>query len=446
MTEVAVVGGGLAGITAALECADAGASVTVFESRSRLGGATFSIERNGLWLDNGQHIALRCCTEYRRLLERLGTERFLDVQSRLSIPVLDVDGRAARFNRTALPAPFHLSGTILRYAHLTVRERIAVGRAVLALRRVDPDEPRADETPFAGWLRAHGQSENAIDRLWDLVTLPTLNLNAEHASLALAAFVFQTGLLTESDAGDVVVPTVPLARLHGDAAAAALRARDVRIRQRAKVRSVCPEDGGFRIDLADGQATADRVVLAVPHDVAPELLPAGVYDAESAQGLGTSPIVNVHLHYDRQVIATPVAAVLASPPFWVFDRTGSAGVERGQLLALSISGADADVGLPQAEIVERSAAAVARFAPKAAAATLLDSVVTREPRATFRARPGTARLRPAAETSIPGLALAGAWTDTGWPATMEGAVRSGLAAARVALARPSGRRLQEAAA
>jgi squalene-associated FAD-dependent desaturase len=446
MTEVAVVGGGLAGITAALECADAGASVTLFEARPRLGGATFSIERNGHRLDNGQHIALRCCTEYRRLLGRLGTEQFLDVQPRLAIPVLDADGRAARFDRASLPAPFHLTGTILRYAHLTLRERLSVVRAVLALRRVDPNDPRADDIAFAPWLREHGQSPHAIDRLWNLVTLPTLNLHAEDASLALAAFVFQTGLLTESDAGDLAVPTVPLAQLHGDAAAAALRARDVQVRLRTKVERVTPEDGGFRLDVADGPVTADRVVVAVPHDAAPEVLPPGVYDAAAARELGTSPIVNVHLHYDRRVLDRPVAAVLASPPFWVFDRTASAGVESGQLLALSISGADDDIGLPQAQIVERSAAAIARIAPQAASASLVDSAVTREPRATFRARPGTARVRPRAETGIPGLALAGAWTDTGWPATMEGAVRSGLAAAQVALAQRSGRRVTGVAA
>jgi squalene-associated FAD-dependent desaturase len=446
MTEIAVIGGGLAGITAALECADAGAAVTLVEARPRLGGATFSIERNGRWLDNGQHIALRCCTEYRRLLGRLGTEQFLDVQPRLAIPVLDADGRTARFDRTALPAPFHLTRTLVRYAHLTLRERLSVVRGVQALRSVDADDPRADEVAFAHWLRQHGQSQRVIDRLWDLVTLPTLNLRAEEASLALAAFVFQTGLLTESDAGDLAVPTVPLQRLHGDAAAAALHARDVEIRLRTKVESVRPEDGGFRIDVPDEPLTADRVVVAVPHDAAPELLPDGVYEKADAQLLGASPIVNVHLHYDRRVLDTPVAAVLATPPFWVFDRTGSAGVETGQLLALSVSGADHDIGLPQAQIVERSAAAIARIAPVAASATLVDSAVTREPRATFRARPGTARLRPRAETAIPGLALAGAWTDTGWPATMEGAVRSGLAAARVVLAQRAGRRPKEVAA
>jgi uncharacterized protein with NAD-binding domain and iron-sulfur cluster len=225
-----------------------------------------------------------------------------------------------------------------------------------------------------------------------------------------------------------------------------LQERGVGVRLRTRVERIRRTEGGLALDLRDGTETFDRVVCALPHDVAASVLPDGVYATEAAEELGASPIVNVHLHYDRRVLDTPVAAVLATPPFWVFDRTGSAAVETGQLLALSVSGADHDIGLPQAQIVERSAAAIARIAPVAASATLVDSAVTREPRATFRARPGTARLRPRAETAIPGLALAGAWTDTGWPATMEGAVRSGLAAARVVLAQRAGRRPKEVAA
>jgi uncharacterized protein with NAD-binding domain and iron-sulfur cluster len=242
MTKVvaAIVGGGLAGITAALECAEAGADVTLYETRPQLGGATFSLRRDGLSLDNGQHVALRCCTEYRRLLTRLGTERFLDVQPRLSILVLDADGRPARFSRTALPAPLHLTRALLTFRHLTLRERLASVRAVRALQHLDPADPQLDHTAFGPWLRAHGQSRQAIDRLWNLIALPTLNMQAEDASLGLAAFVFRTGLLDESDACDLAIPTVPLARLHGDAAEAALRARGVRVQLRAQVEHVRP--------------------------------------------------------------------------------------------------------------------------------------------------------------------------------------------------------------
>jgi uncharacterized protein with NAD-binding domain and iron-sulfur cluster len=139
--RVAVVGGGLAGLAAALECAESGAEVTLFEARSRLGGATFSVGRNGYWLDNGQHVALRCCTEYLAFLRRLGVEGLVDLQPRLRIPVLSVGGRRATLSRANLPAPFHLAGTLLRYSHLGVAERLAAARATASLRRLDPDDP-----------------------------------------------------------------------------------------------------------------------------------------------------------------------------------------------------------------------------------------------------------------------------------------------------------------
>jgi squalene-associated FAD-dependent desaturase len=427
--RIAVLGGGLAGIAAALECADAGAEVTLYESRPRLGGATFSIRRNGHWLDNGQHVALRCCTAYRRLLATLGTERFLELQPRLAILVLDGAGNRATFGRTALPAPLHLAKALLSYRHLSLRDRAAAARAVTALRKLDPADPHLDDTTFGSWLRAHGQSREAIDRLWDLIALPTLNLHADDASLALAAFVFRTGVLDESDACDIGVPTVPLQRLHGEAAANALRDRGVTVRLRTKVERVRPVDDLFELELRDGPVLVDRVVSAVPHQVAAELLPPGILSAEEAEQLGTSPIVNVHLHYDRRVLDAPFAAAVGSPVQWLFDRTASSEVEHGQLLSLSLSGADQELGLTRARLVERSAKAVARMLPAARDAQLLDSAVTREPAATFRAAPGSARLRPPARTDLPGLALAGAWTDTGWPATMESAVLSGQSAA-----------------
>jgi hydroxysqualene dehydroxylase len=434
--RVGVVGGGLAGITAALTCADEGASVVLLEALPRLGGATFSIERNGLTLDNGQHVALRCCSEYRRLLRRLGTDRFLELQPRLSIDVLDADGRAATFARSELPAPFHLLRALAAFGHLAPRERLSAARAVHALRSVDPADPAAETTTFGRWLRAHGQSTRAIDRLWDLIVLPTLNLHADDASLAAAAFVFRTGFLEASDACDLGVPTVPLGRLHGDAAAAALAASRVEVRLRTKVERIVPLEEGFELDVRGGSVTVDRVICAVPHDAAPGLVPDGVYTADAAALLGASPIVNLHLHYDRRVLRTPVAAAVGSPVQWIFDRTAAAGASDGQLLTLSLSAAEAEIGRPKEQIVAAAAAALERMLPRARRAVLLDAAVTRSPRATFRAAPGAGRLRPPARTSVPGLALAGAWTDTGWPATMEGAVRSGRAAARDVLTGP----------
>jgi hydroxysqualene dehydroxylase len=441
--RVGVIGGGLAGITAALECADAGASVVLVEALPRLGGATFSIRRNDRWLDNGQHVALRCCSEYRRLLGRLGTDRLLDLQPRLSIEVLDADGRAATFGRSGLPAPFHLLGALARFGHLTPRERLSAALTVQALRSVDPADEASEETTFGRWLRARGQSERAIERLWDLIVLPTVNLRADEASLAAAAFVFRTGFLEASDACDLGVPTVPLGRLHGDAARTALAAAGVEVRLRTKAERILPVDGGFELELRGDGTAVDRVICAVPHDATPGLLPDGVYPASAARLLGWSPIVNVHLHYDRPVLGTPVAAAVGSPVQWVFDRTSASGADVGQVLAVSLSAAEAEIGQPKAQIVDTTTAALARMLPRARRATLLDAIVTRSPHATFRATPGAGRLRPPARTDVPGLALAGAWTDTGWPATMEGAVRSGLAAAREVLARPARTRLRE---
>ena len=450
--RVAVVGGGLAGLAAALECADAGASVTLFEARRRLGGATFSVRRKGYWLDNGQHVALRCCTAYRAFLRRLGVEQHLEIQPRLRIPVLRADGPTAVLERDALAAPLHLARTLLRYRHLSLRERLAAVRAARALRALDPADVRLDARTFASWLREHGQSERAISALWNLIALPTLNLGADQASLLPAVKVFRTGLLDESDACDVAVPRIPLQHLHGDAAAAALRARGARIEEGVEVTHVEPEGDGFRLSLGREDAeNAEAVVLAVPHYALPQLVPEGLVDPDAIRGLGTSPIVNVHLHFDRRVLFDSFAAALDSPVQWLFDRTRSSGAEHGQLLSVSLSGAERELAETHEEIVARVRPTIEQLLPAARGATLLDSAVTKEPRATFRAAPGTAALRPRTQTSVRGLYLAGAWTDTGWPATMEGAVRSGIAAAQAALAeraRPTRERVRgmEAAA
>jgi hydroxysqualene dehydroxylase len=432
--RIAVVGGGLAGLAAALECADAGASVTLFEARKRLGGATFSVRRNGYWLDNGQHIALRCCTAYRAFLRRLGVEDLLEIQPRLRIPVLGPDGRRAVLDRTGLPAPLHLAFSLLRYRHLRPTERLVALRAAASLRSLDPADPQLDADTFGAWLRRHGQSERAVSALWNLIALPTLNLEADEASLLAAVKVFRTGLLDESDACDVGVPRVPLQRLHGDPALSVLRARGARVELGRPVMRVEPNGEELRLEVGERQESADAVVVAVPHHALARLVPDGVVDEAALARLGASPIVNVHLHFDRRILGEPFAAVLDSPVQWLFDRTVSSGAERGQLVSISLSGAEQELALSQGEIVARVRPAIEHLLPSARQATLLDAAVTKEPRATFRAAPGTAALRPPQRTTLQGLYLAGAWTDTGWPATMEGAVRSGVEAARAALA------------
>jgi protoporphyrinogen oxidase len=279
-------------------------------------------------------------------------------------------------------------------------------------------------------LRAHHQGPRAIESLWDLITLPTVNLPAEEASLALAARVFRTGLLDDNDGGDVGWSRVPLQHLHGDAAAAALAGAGVEVVLSTSVSHV---DGTTVVAATDGRSfDADAVVVAFPHDVAAAVLPTGA--VEGAERLGASAIVNVHLVLDRRVTDLPFAAVVGSPLQFVFDRTESSGATEGQCLAVSLSAADAYLGWPTSALVRHMVDALGEVFPAARAASVRDATVVREPRATFRGVPGTGSLRPTAATPIPGVFVAGAWTATGWPATMEGAVRSGRAAARAALA------------
>jgi uncharacterized protein with NAD-binding domain and iron-sulfur cluster len=495
--HVVVIGGGLAGMTAAIGLREAGVAVTLLEARPRLGGATSSFTRGDLVIDNGQHVFLRCCTAYQELLARLGMTGSVAMQDRFDVTVLTppadgAPGRRARLRRSALPAPLHLAGALGRYGLLSPVERLKVGRAALALRFADPASERLDDQRLGDWLGARGQGERARRRLWDLFIISALNIAGDDASAALSATVIKTGLLGRKDAADLGIAAIPLGDLHGKAGAALLGRLGADVRIGVKAVSIEPvAGGGFRVRAAGGDAdrrlgpasaspsgtavmsgsvtgnddhrgeaprladaaeetgdtdasgaadetsgageagevlTADAVVLAVPAWVAARLLPAGSAVPPWAQ-LEGSPIVNVHVHYDRRVTELPFAAALDSPVQWVFDKTRAAGATTGQYLAVSLSAADSFVDVPAARLREQFLPALEQLFPAAADARVLDFFVTRERRATFRQGPGTGRLRPGAQTPVPGLALAGAWTDTGWPDTMEGAVRSGQNAA-----------------
>ncbi|NLU68861.1 hydroxysqualene dehydroxylase HpnE [Streptomyces sp. HNM0574] len=444
-----VVGGGLAGTTAALQLADAGLETTLVETRPRLGGLAFSFPRSSpvgdLTVDNGQHVHLRCCTAYTWFLERVGGEALAPVQRRLDVPVLDAAParhRLGRLRRNGLPVPLHLAAGLGRYPHLSPAERAAAARAAFALGRLDPADPALDGIDFATWLRRHGQSDRAVEALWDLVGTATLNARAPHASAGLAAKVFKTGLLSAPGAADIGVSRVPLGDLHDVLARAALERAGVRTRLRSRTRALGrTPDGGWRVTVEHGRGAAPEeleagtVVLAVPQDEAAGLLPEGALsDPGRLRELGAAPILNLHVIYDRRVLRRPFFAALGSPLQWVFDRTAPSGLTGpGQYLAVSQSAAADEIDLPVAELRSRYLPELARLLPAARAAAVRDFFVTRERAATFDPRPGVARLRPGARTGAPGVYLAGAWTDTGWPATMEGAVRSGAAAAGAAL-------------
>jgi monoamine oxidase len=473
--RVVVVGGGLAGITAAIALRDAGAEVTLLESRPRLGGAAVSFARGGLTVDTGQHVFLRCCDAYQALLARLGVAGSVTIQDRFDVTVLTPGGRA-RLRRSALPSPLHLARALGTYPLLSLPERARVARAALAFRRADPADPALDNGPLGEWLAARGQSERARRRLWDLFIISALNIAGDEASVPLAATVIRTALLGGRDAADIGIASVPLSDLHGAAPAALLDRLGAAVRMSARVASVTPAaGGGFRVGLVAGRAAdpaaaetsggpaetfaapaeadsgaaeadaaaeapyagpedeilADGVVLAVPPAQAARLgAAAGIEQASAWDRLGYSPIVNVHVVYDRPVTDLPFAAAVESPVQWVFDKSRTAGLASGQYLAVSLSAADAYVDVPAARLRAEFLPALARLFPAGAGAAVTDFFVTRERRATFRQAPGCGALRPGAATSAPGLVLAGSWTDTGWPDTMEGAVRSGHNAAQ----------------
>jgi squalene-associated FAD-dependent desaturase len=447
--QIVVIGGGLAGITAAITLAESGADVTLLEARPRLGGATCSFHRDGLIVDTGQHIFLGCCSAYRGLLARLGMTEHAPLQDRFDVTVLAPGPRRARLRRTALPGPLHMLPALGRYPFLSWAERAKVSRPALAMRLLDPADPAADTQRFGDWLAARGQSERARRALWDLFSVSALNIAGDDASLALAATVVKTGLLGKNNAADIGVPALPLGELHGDAAATVLAKLGAQVTLGAKVTAI---EGGaievaegadarFRIRLGRGEdadLAADAVVLAVPHEKAAHLVPPGALPDATVRGwagLGASPIVNVHVIYDRPVTDLPFAAAIDSPVQWVFDRTRISGISASkhgghrQYLAISLSAADEYADVPAARLREQFVPALAELFPAARDAQVTEFFVTRERRATFRQAPGSGALRPKAATQHPGLVLAGAWTDTGWPDTMEGAVRSGLAAA-----------------
>jgi squalene-associated FAD-dependent desaturase len=439
-SRAVVVGGGLAGIAAALRLADAGTPVTLLERRPRLGGAAFSFQRGPLSIDNGQHVFLRCCEAYQWLLKRLGASDQVVLQPRLDIAVLRPDGRAARLRRLpGVPAPAHLTAALARYGLLSAADRLRAVRGALALRRLHLDDISLDEQTLGAFLREHGQNDATIEALWSVVATATLNMRPQEASLALAAKVFRTGLLDQADAADVGYAAVPLGDLHSDAALRALEASGVDVVPGCRVESV--EPGGLvrALSPAGGREwQAAAVILAVPHREAFAVAPALADTvAASARSLGSTPIVNVHVVYDRKVTDLPFAAAVDSSVQWFFDRTDTSGLRRmrpaGQYLAITLSAADDVIDSPSNELVDQFVAELARLLPGARRAHVVDAFVTRERRATFRQVAGNAALRPASDAGLESIWLAGAWTATGWPDTMEGAVRSGLSAAEAAL-------------
>ncbi|HEY3550856.1 MAG TPA: hydroxysqualene dehydroxylase HpnE [Gaiellaceae bacterium] len=404
--KVAVVGGGLAGLAAALDLVGAGHEVTVLEARPTLGGAVQTLpEREGdpeSPPDNGQHIALGCFTEYLRFLDRIG-ESGSYLRTRLGLPVVDGDGRFATI-APSLPA-------LLRYSHLPLRDRLRLPVTTMRLRSA---QSQPNET-FGEVLRRLGETSESIDRFWDVFIRPALNLPADEVDAEAGLFTVRTALLGPRANSDLILPTKPLGWMHGDAAGRALGDR-VRLERRVET-----------LDELD----ADAIVLAVPPRESARLL------GEPEPELEDSPIVSVHLWFDQPILDVPLAALLGTDAHWVFDRgrlLGHSPRAVGQYLTVVSSGVPELLEVRGRELVERLAT---QLTEQLGHAELLWSRVSREPYATIALRPGVRR--PGVETSRPGVARAGAWTDTGWPATMESAIRSGRRAAQHILSSSSAR-------
>jgi len=400
-----VVGGGLAGCAAALELVDGGAGVTLYEARPTLGGAVQTLpEREGDPSpppDNGQHIALGCFTEYLAFLDRIG-EGGSYVRRPLDLPVIGPDGRVASI-RPALHS-------LLSYGHLPARERMRLLRVLLRLRSVESERPLETMT-FGELLRELGATPLQIERFWDVFVRPALNLPTNEAGAVPGLFTVQTALLGDREASDLILPSRPLGWMHGQAAQRALEQSGATVQTGTRVESLEDVDG-------------DAVVLALPPAEAAQLL------GESPPLLEDSPIVSVHLLFDRPLLRSPLAALLGSDAHWVFDRGALTGhePERGQYLSVVSSGVPELMELRGRDLVEHIAA---QLTGRLGRAELLWSRVSREPRATLALRPGTEHLRRGPQTSRPQVVRAGAWTQTGWPVTMESAVRSGRTAARL---------------
>ena len=435
-----VVGGGLAGITAALALADAGLRVTLLEGRPRLGGLAFSFRARRA--DRRQRPARLPALLHRLPLVPRPRRRQPPSRPCRNVSTCPSSTRDRRRGSAGCAAPRCPCRCTWRRASPATRTSRSPSAPAWGAPRspssgLDPADPALDGQDFGSWLARHGQSARAIEALWDLVGVATLNAVAGDASLGLAAMVFRTGLLSEPGAADIGWARVPLGDLHDTLARKALDAAGVRTELRTRVTCISRTDNG-RLAASRFPARsieADTVVLAVPQRETHDLLPDGALDdPDRLLDIGTAPILNVHVVYDRKVLQAGPSSPPRLPRAVGLRPHGRLRARRGgQYLALSQSAAQDEIDAPVAALRERYLPELERLLPAARGAEVRDFFVTRERTATFAPTPGVGRLRPGARTKAPGLYLAGAWTATGWPATMESAVRSGISAAGAAL-------------
>jgi|LZCG01.1.fsa_nt_gb squalene-associated FAD-dependent desaturase len=429
MKPVIIIGGGPAGIAAACALADRGRKTILLERSARLGGraASFIYAAMNEEIDYGQHVLMRCCTASIDLLHQLGIERAVSFQERLEIP-LACGSERSLLTSSPLPGPLHLLPSLMRYRAISYRERTAVLRASLSLLIRDPQEERT----FADWLRRHGQRESVITRLWEPVSIATLNERSPAVSARAARKVFKDGFFRPGGA-NMGFFTLPLSRIFV-AAVPFLSARGGEVRLNAAVQRVLVEKGRVKgIELATGERIeANEVIAAIPpFDLLP-ILPeaiAGEGFFRCIEKMRFSPIVNLHLWFDRPVMEELFLIAVDSPLQAIFDLTRIQRREGPNHIVLSQSAAREWVDLPVTSIKEQLLSALSALLPTVRKARLLDGLVIKSKRATFIPSPRSEPLRPGPQGPIKGLILAGDYTQTGWPSTIEGAVRSGRNAA-----------------
>ncbi len=429
-TTVAIIGGGLAGLAAAAKLGGAGFAVTLLEARPRLGGraSSFPDPASGTLIDTCQHVSMGCCTEFADFCKTLGLDGFLQRQN--SLYFMTPDRRVSRFRADPFPAPLHLARSFASAHYLTWSEklRIAYGLARLAL-------PRKDDPPFAEWLAQHRQTPRTIARFWGLVLVSALNEDPQRVGLRYARKVFLDGFLRDRTGFDIYLPTVPLGRFYGDDTQRWLQRHGVDIKLQTSVRRI--EIVGQqvqRLELRDGQTIeADWYVSAAPFDRLRSMLPDEVVGEPYFHGLArleASPITSVHAWFDRRATSLPHVVLVDCVGQWVFPRGETAPGEH--YVQVVVSAARQFQGLGKEEVERRIVAELRALFPALTEAKLLRARVITEHAATFSAVPGVDAYRPDQRSPITNLMLAGDWTQTGWPATMEGAVRSGrLAAAAI---------------
>jgi squalene-associated FAD-dependent desaturase len=446
--RVAVVGGGLSGLAAGCALADVGFSVSLFERRPYLGGRASSYEHPGTGevVDNCQHVLLGCCTNLVEFYRRLGIGDRIRWYDRLTF--LEPGGRASVVEPSFLPAPFHTAPSFLRARCLSLRDKLSIATAMAMLVGKAPED-RGES--FLTWLRRHGQSQGAMERFWKTILVSALNEDLDRVSCSSAAQVIRDSFLKSAQAGRMGVPTVPLTELYG-VSGDYIRARGGQVHLRARVENFRSDSPGVGLSVEGMEESFDAVLLAVPFDVLSRMLPE-VPEARSLREqlahFETSPITGIHLWLDRQITDLDHAILLDRTIQWMFHKSRLLAARRepgvadsassfgGSYVELVVSSSKALVPKSKSDIIALALDELKEFFPAAREAKLLKSTVVKEVNATYSPQPGIDAYRPTSPTVWPGVFLAGDWTATGWPATMEGAVRSGYLAAE-AIVRSSG--------